>query len=184
MRLPVRYLKVGDFPVAWADAFVASIDEPDWYALDYRKAMVAASSSTAYDSMVFRHSSEYATNTIRDFPLREKYNAVLEPFIEWCRERYEVDEWVALAAKLIPQGRVAPHQDSGEFLERIHRLHFPLLTNPAAFYTVEGERVHMPVGSCYEIDNQRVHGVENDGTTDRIHLVVNIYGRRLIEESI
>ena len=180
MRLPVRYERIGEYPVEFAENFVSLIEEADWGVLDYRKAMVAATSQTAYDSMVFRHSKSYSSDAIEDFPLRIKYEAALAPFIGWCRQHYQVKEWVALAARLRPGEQVKPHCDSGEFLERIHRLHFPLQTNEQAVYGVEEELKHMPVGTCYEIDNQRLHYVVNGGSTDRIHLIVNIYGQRII----
>ncbi len=178
MRLPVRYALLGEVPKEWAESFVNIITEDDWKVFDFRKKIVPASSERAYDSLVFRYSPTYSNLNVIDYPLYSKYKGVLKPFIGWCSEHFEIKEWVSFAARLRPNEQIKPHVDAGEFLETIYRLHFPILTNSDAFYVVEDERVHMPVGSCYEIDNQRMHWVENNGVEDRIHLVINIYGTR------
>ncbi len=53
------------------------------------------------------------------------------------------------------------------------RLHFPIQTNPDVSFYVEDTRVDMQVGTCWYINANLTHRVSNNGTTDRVHLVVD-----------
>lgn len=174
MRLAFPCRMVGPIDPVIPAQFLALVEPSDWIVYDYRKSMLGHTG--VYDSMVFRHSSEYSTATVRDMPLMAKYRDAIEAMVSALSEHYTVRDYVALAAKLGPGSKVSPHVDSGEFLESIHRVHIPVSTNEDAFYFVDNERVQMRVGSMYEIDNQRTHWAENNGNIDRIHVVINIYG--------
>tara|TARA_B100000085_G_scaffold135669_1_gene123518 strand:+ start:1317 stop:1955 length:639 start_codon:yes stop_codon:yes gene_type:complete len=73
-----------------------------------------------------------------------------------------------------------PHKDNGYSLMRTHRTHIPLITNKDVLFKV-GEKVasseskHMNVGEIWEINNARIHEVNNNGNDDRIHMIVNYY---------
>jgi hypothetical protein len=180
MKLLVPYEKISSaIPLALIDGIRDLITEADWYAYDYRKPMFPSSSNSIYESIIIRHSSEYSTSTIRDMPLYSKYIHALTPILDFIKQFYRVDEYVAFLARLGSGGKIDTHRDSGEFLETVHRLHIAIETNTKCFYIVEGTHIHMPVGTIYEIDNQREHGVTNKGSTARIHLVVNVYGSRI-----
>jgi len=174
VRLDFPYRVVGTIDPVIPAQFQALVEPEDWTEYDYRKNMVGHSGG--YESMVFRHSSEYSTSTIRDMPLMPKYRGVIASMVNALSAHYVIRDYVALAAKLGPGAKVTPHSDSGEFLESIHRIHIPVLTNEKSFYFVDEKRVQMKVGEMYEIDNQRVHWVDNGGDTDRTHVVINIYG--------
>jgi len=53
------------------------------------------------------------------------------------------------------------------------RLHFPIFTNPGVEFYVDDERVTMLEGECWYINANLKHRVTNNGTADRIHLVVD-----------
>jgi hypothetical protein len=179
MKLATPYERVSaDLPTVMIGNFLSLITESDWYEYDYRKPMLSVSQNTSYDSIMIRHSSEYRTATIRNMPAYEKYAPALAPILDFIKQFYQFSEYVAFLARLNAGGSLALHQDSGEFLERVHRLHIPIKTNDNCFYLVDEERVQMAAGTLYEIDNQRRHGVVNEGAQDRIHLVVNVYGKR------
>lgn len=40
---------------------------------------------------------------------------------------------------------------------------------------VDGERLTLAVGQAYELDNMRIHAVENRSPIDRIHLIVDYF---------
>jgi hypothetical protein len=180
MRLAVPYEKISaDLPSAMISNVISLITESDWYEYDYRKPMFSLSQTTSYDSIMIRHSSEYNTATIRNMPAHDKYAPALAPILDFIKQFYQFSEYVAFLARLGAGGTIALHEDGGEFLERVHRLHIPIKTNDKCFYLVDEERVQMATGTLYEIDNQRRHGVVNEGAEDRIHLIVNVYGKRL-----
>lgn len=80
-----------------------------------------------------------------------------------------------LFVRLRPNGLILPHVDEGH--EVSHRIHVPILTNDQVFFTVDGERLHMRPGEIWEINNSRLHYVENRGAEERVHLVLNWHPR-------
>lgn len=172
MKLTVPYKIIGNINPTIPDAFLSKIEHEDWFTYDYRN---SKSNMQNCRSIMLRHSSEYATDTIREMPLFKKFEPELMNVLKVLKLFYSYSEYVAFLVTLQPGGTIGDHFDSGEFLERIHRIHIPIVTNANCFYRVDGEKVNMQVGKIYEIDNTRIHGVENNGTQERIHLIVNLY---------
>lgn len=59
------------------------------------------------------------------------------------------------------------------FAEGVIRLHIPVTTNPDIDFFVDAHRVEMKPGECWYLDLSLPHWVENRGSTDRVHLVVD-----------
>lgn len=80
----------------------------------------------------------------------------------------------------LPAGTVIEkHRDNGYYLGAIHRLHIPIITNDSVEFNLENMpgsavSINMKTGVLYEINNQHYHGVKNLGSTDRIHLIIDI----------
>ena len=53
------------------------------------------------------------------------------------------------------------------------RLHVPIITNPEVEFYIEDRRITMKEGECWYLDLGRPHRVQNRGTTDRLHLVID-----------
>lgn len=53
------------------------------------------------------------------------------------------------------------------------RLHIPLQTNEQVQFILDGELLPMRLGECWYINANLHHSVENNGKTDRIHLVID-----------
>jgi hypothetical protein len=69
--------------------------------------------------------------------------------------------------------------DSGTTDGKLMRFHFPLTTNKDVIFStwgVDGKRknAHMAIGECWYLDVRKPHAAVNGGTTDRIHLVVDV----------
>lgn len=64
------------------------------------------------------------------------------------------------------------------------RLHFPIFTNPDVAFYVDGRRVIMDEGTCWYINANRKHHVNNQGTTDRIHLVIDCAVNDWLKETL
>lgn len=79
-----------------------------------------------------------------------------------------------LLTELGPGRHIARHRDSGPLLERTHRCHLPVVTNPDVTFMIDDIGHHLCAGTAYEVDNMRPHAVANDGATARIHLICNI----------
>jgi hypothetical protein len=68
---------------------------------------------------------------------------------------------------------IKEHTDSDLNEEREIRIHVPVVTNPAVEFYLAGERVVMEEGQCWYLDLSRHHRVQNLGSTDRVHLVID-----------
>ena len=79
-----------------------------------------------------------------------------------------------LLIKLDANSEVFTHKDSGDYLSNVRRFHIPIITNDKVYYTVGGEKIHMKQGECYEINNLKLHSVNNDSEYDRVHLLIDI----------
>lgn len=54
------------------------------------------------------------------------------------------------------------------------RFHLPVITNPGARISLDGETFHFMEGNIYFFNNGCVHGAWNEGGTDRYHLVWDV----------
>jgi mannose-6-phosphate isomerase-like protein (cupin superfamily) len=83
---------------------------------------------------------------------------------------------------------IREHRDDGLGFEGGEvRIHVPVVTNPRVEFFLDGRRVVMNEGECWYLDLSLPHRVENRGTTDRIHLVIdctlNDWLRKMILEA-
>jgi len=53
------------------------------------------------------------------------------------------------------------------------RLHFPVITNPDVEFYCEKDRILLSEGECWYLNANLPHRVTNNGSTDRVHLVVD-----------
>ena len=53
------------------------------------------------------------------------------------------------------------------------RLHIPVHTNPGVVFRLDGQRVVMHEGECWYNNFNLPHSVENRGSADRVHLVID-----------
>lgn len=72
-----------------------------------------------------------------------------------------------------PSGGIPPHTDPYWYETGQVRLHIPIVTNPDFVFIIDGESFHFPVGGCWYVNTFLEHSVENNGTTDRVHLVID-----------
>ena len=81
----------------------------------------------------------------------------------------------ALLINLPKHKEIYKHIDSGsEHFFKTNRIHIPIETNDKCLFTVSDETIHMEKGTMWEINNStKIHGVKNDGETDRIHLLID-----------
>ena len=75
----------------------------------------------------------------------------------------------------LPAGKIInTHIDyNGGYEDGIFRVHIPILTNDAVFFILNGERLQMRSGEAWYTNINLPHGVENNGTTQRVHLVLD-----------
>jgi len=86
----------------------------------------------------------------------------------------------AYFARVLPGETLHEHRDqdnndnSETYQKLIHKYHIPITTNDKVWTQVNGERLHMEPGECWELNNNLLHNGANEGNTDRIHLTIEI----------
>jgi quercetin dioxygenase-like cupin family protein len=80
-----------------------------------------------------------------------------------------------MVIKLKPGGRIAPHVDEGGYALATARFHLVIATNPGAWLEAGGERVHMAAGELWWFDKHAPHRGANEGATDRVHMVIDLF---------
>lgn len=69
---------------------------------------------------------------------------------------------------------IGEHVDKGESLDKCMRCHIPIITNESVLFKIEDEVKNLKSGEIWEINNtKKLHSVQNSGTEDRIHLIVD-----------
>jgi mannose-6-phosphate isomerase-like protein (cupin superfamily) len=104
-----------------------------------------------------------------DTPLLERC-----PYIRQVIATFECDKEAVRLLRLAPGARILEHCDEKLNRERgVVRVHVPITTHPDVDFVLDGERVVMREGESWYLDLARPHRVENRGTTDRVHLVID-----------
>ena len=76
--------------------------------------------------------------------------------------------------KIAPGGKIFPHADTPDHAEYYSRFHIVIQSTPGCRFRAGDEVVHMATGEIWWFDNKQEHEVVNDGTDDRIHMIVDI----------
>ena len=79
-----------------------------------------------------------------------------------------------LFTELKKGGIIPEHSDSGPMLTTNHRIHIPILSDPAVKFTLDHKEYYLEPGHGYEINNQLVHDVRNESNIDRIHMIIDL----------
>jgi Aspartyl/Asparaginyl beta-hydroxylase len=78
--------------------------------------------------------------------------------------------------RLAPGAGVPEHADINYHWHTRVRVHIPVFTQSEVRFHCDGQSVHMDMGEAWIFDNWRRHHVENNATSDRVHLVADTTG--------
>jgi len=111
-------------------------------------------------------------------PIWDEWRELLEPVLAAATAPYDYARGAfprVMLARMRSGGVISPHQDSNPAAKWPHKIHVPLTTNPDVTFFVAGQGYKLAEGEAVEVNNMAVHGVENRGSTDRIHLIFEYY---------
>jgi hypothetical protein len=74
---------------------------------------------------------------------------------------------------LPPQKTIGEHIDTGN-LTKIHRVHLPIQTNSGSLFFINDIPINFKENQVVEINNQKSHYVNNNGSSERIHFICDI----------
>jgi hypothetical protein len=99
---------------------------------------------------------------------------LLEPIIKDLETIHNGVRGNVLLIKLTAKENISIHDDRGDYLMLSRRNHIPIITDGDVVFGVGSERVSMNLGECWEINNYRLHWVDNNSDIDRVHLLIDI----------
>ena len=112
-----------------------------------------------------------------DVTLLQKLKPYLDEIISQVKEFYGYQnlQLTRMIVTELPKGSIIPeHVDEGEMLSTNHRVHIPLLSDPAVKFMLDHQDHYLEPGNGYEINNQLVHGVRNESNIDRLHMIIDL----------
>ena len=114
---------------------------------------------------------EQLTNSTDRLLLWEKVTPIVK-FIDNLYPNYKMVRGEIV--NLTPGKSLSPHIDIHWFHRESRRIHIPVVTNRDSFLTFENRKYHLEVGKVYEINNRIIHSGFNNGSTDRIHVILDM----------
>ena len=108
-----------------------------------------------------------------------KYNFILKnnelnPILNYLKNLHNGELAKTMFVKLAAGKKIDEHYDDGLYLSLVKRHHIPIITNDKVWFYVDGIKKNLLQGEVWEIDNTKLHKVENLSSQDRVHLVVDI----------
>lgn len=172
----IRHL--GDVDVASLRDGIMAIPEAEWNAENAAKPnKYEALSSTRH--IVFRFvSSPTHWAESYDRPLWEQWSELLLPVMEKATIPYGYKRAAyprVMLARMAPGGVIHPHVDANPAALWPHKIHVPITTNDQVTFFIGDQGHKLEVGKAYEVNNLGRHAVNNEGDTDRIHLIFEYY---------
>ena len=153
---------------------VLSLTDKDWTEYEDRKKTRGAASANT-DTIPLIYDLKHRINSRVLHKNYEKFSLYIDDVVSSASQHIgEVKAQQAMLAKLKSGAVIPKHRDEGPLTAKTHRIHVPIITNPECTFSVAGESMNLKAGQIWIVDNVgEIHGVQNNGTTDRVHLIVD-----------
>ncbi|WP_234859389.1 aspartyl/asparaginyl beta-hydroxylase domain-containing protein [Aquimarina aquimarini] len=128
---------------------------------------IALRSLTGEIDQIFAHSS--GANNYKDTPLLDNCT-----YFKKVIDTFECPKESIRLLNLSPNSTIQEHIDHNlGYEDTSFRIHIPISTNTDVGFYINSIKISMAVGECWYGNFNLPHWVENKGTTDRIHLVID-----------
>lgn len=167
---------LGNMNLCALTALANILPDIDWDADPFRQTMFKAHQHTnnVYLTNIIESKLWNGIDTLEVVIVNKNLYDIAYPIIEGLEQRFNSKLARSMLIRLPASKKIQPHPDSGHYLMSVHRCHIPIQTNPEVMFTVGQTTINMQVGQGYEINNSKWHYVSNNGTTDRVHLLIDL----------
>ena len=185
MNFAANFSHIGSVDTAELKELVVDLTEEQWDSFSVRQKRYEVHRNTQTIGLVydpdFRHSHPTRLPTLRIFEsaLRPALAKAAENYEETAGgqqliQKYGLGYFVRATLVMLKAGcGIAAHQDLNFSLTHSHRVHLPIITNDDVQFTVGSETINLREGELFEINNRRMHSVDNKGSADRVHLILD-----------
>lgn len=109
-----------------------------------------------------------------DIPLTETPIIKNSKYLRAVVQTFKVPLLSVRLLKLEIGAYIKPHRDYNcGYEDNIFRIHIPIVTNSEVDFMLDNVRLEMREGQCWYTNVNYIHSVANNGTSDRIHLVID-----------
>ncbi len=179
---PFNYRFHGNFDVS-AIADMISTYSDEWYANKDRQSMYEVHKETN-SVFIYDHSNSWTLGDKYDLKVNDSQSAMATlvlPIIKNLELVHDGKVGKCVFIKMPPHKSVGEHRDNLDYLGAVRRHHIAITTNKNVLFFVNKESKNMAVGECWEINNNLLHRVENNGDSERIHLMIDILPNKFIK---
>ncbi|MCE7992564.1 MAG: aspartyl/asparaginyl beta-hydroxylase domain-containing protein [Roseivirga sp.] len=171
---------LGDVDITEITGMLNNLNPDDWdkqvdFKTNYNKKKGGHSALQQVQHITFRFSNKQSDEIeYLELPSWKAWESALLPLLQEATALYGYKNGFypkVMLAKIPAKGFIPPHVDGGIRGFAPHKIHIPIQTNPDCFFFIEKEKHNLKEGVAYEVNNGKQHGVVNNGTTDRIHLI-------------
>jgi hypothetical protein len=106
---------------------------------------------------------------------------LVRPIVNYLEDIHDGKVGRIMISKLLAGEDVDVHMDPGQYAGVVRRNHVPIETNDGVIFSVAGESVNMKEGECWEINNNKPHGIKNKYKLDRVHLIIDVIPNKYIK---
>jgi hypothetical protein len=170
-----NFRQVGVSDIAALKAKVAGLVDSDWNRESWRQERFEIHRFTQTIELIFDQDFRHENPTYRESFHSLGCETLLAPIQKTIADYYTGQGYMvrALLVNLKTGGRIRPHVDTGFSLMNCCRVHIPITSNERVVFTINDEVKVMKEGEMWEVNNARTHAVENQGETDRVHLIID-----------
>ncbi|WP_298737394.1 aspartyl/asparaginyl beta-hydroxylase domain-containing protein [uncultured Chitinophaga sp.] len=96
------------------------------------------------------------------------------PYVKEILDAWQCEKEAVRLLSLAPGSVIKPHRDPGCSYDDGHfRIHIPIITNPQVQFILEDEQLPLKAGECWYMNFSATHSIINNGSSARIHLVID-----------
>jgi hypothetical protein len=151
--------------------YISSLKNHNWEDWTFRQDTYEVHSETKSIPLLVDEFYSSKGDKSKNYKVYKKLLENIEPII---KKYYGDGEIIRIELVTLPsKSKVKNHKDYGDSLENDPRIHLVIQTNDDVVFTVDGEKKNMKVGELWEINNTKYHSVENNGNTDRVHMIID-----------
>jgi len=153
---------------------VLSLTDEDWTEYEGRKKRRGAASAITDTIPLFYDVKQRIDSAILH-KNHERFSAYIDEVVLAVREHFdEIRVQQAMLTRLKAGVVIPEHRDEGRITKVAHRIHVPVITNTECIFTIGRESMNLKPSQMWVIDNVgRTHSIRNDGTEDRVHLIID-----------
>ena len=176
MNIDGDFKKIGMYDVSDIQERVKSFTEEQWLEESWRRKKFAVHRDTQSIYLIMDEDGRHTDPT--EHPALAESQDVLQPLLEYVRSQFgqtkDSSYFVRmLFVKLLAGGSIPPHHDTGRSMRISHRIHLALVTNDGVKFVVGDTTKNLLPGELWEINNRHRHTVTNNGSENRVHMIMD-----------